>query len=492
MKQNLLLTLIILFVASCSKNLPDAELQPINPESRGENTIRATTVSTQTKTSITYGNTDLAAGEISYWSEGDAIAVIFLDENDLPVWTPVTYTINPGDGGKVTAGFTTNSSLPAEGTYKVKAIYPASICYDIKSISFIMQTQNGTNTNHIGRFDPMIAELPSVYVGSDGNANIDLTFRHFASMLRFRLKNDTGNAINVNSISIRSSSPANKFYSYVLFSPLHSDLLPDLLVSEAILNTNSTVAHGGAISDFYMMLPGNTVLDDNADLIISVGFGAEIQEFVIPASGTEFLKTPFAPGMRYYFNLTVIGANITEYIDAAGLKYELNTTAGTAKLIYGQTASGNVTIPATVSGCTLVSIGDYAFAGSAITGLTFETGSQLATIGGSVFLNCVDLIGDITLPAVTYIGLSAFEDSGITGINMTGTTPPILDINAFLGLGPLAIKVPQSAAADYSSVINNKQKGWSHTFSSSIDLTTAPATLPNLCSAVTVTISATL
>ena len=493
MKQNLLFTLIILFIASCSKNLPDAELQPVDPESRGGNTIRATTVSTQTKTSIAYGNNDFAAGEISLWSEGDAIAVIFLDENNFPAWTPVTYTIKPGDGGKATAEFTTNSSLPEEGIYKVRAIYPASICYDIKYISFIMQTQNGANTNHIGRFDPMIAELPSVSVDSDGKANIDLTFRHVTSMLRFRLKNETGSAINVNSIAIRSANPANKFHHYVLFSALYSGLLPDFLASETILTcTNSTVAHGSAISDFYMMLPGNTVLDDNADLIISVSFGAEVQEFVIPASSTEFLKTPFAPGMRYYFNLTVTGSNITEYTDGAGLKYELNTTAGTAKLIYGQDASGNVTIPAVVNGCTLLSIENYAFAGSSVTGLTFEAGSQLVTIGGHVFLDCADLTGDITIPAVTYIGQSAFYGTGITGINMTGTTPPILESNAFMGLGVLAIKVPQSAAADYSSVINDKQKGWRHTFSSSIDLAIAPATLPNLGDAAMVTISATL
>ena len=312
MKKILFFTLVILTIASCSENLPDAELQPVQPGTQSGNTIRATTANTQTKTTIAYGNEDLAAGEISRWSEGDAFAVIFLNENDEPVWTAVTYTIKPGDGGNSTAEFIANSSLPGEGTYKIRAVYPVIMCYDIPILNFIGQTQNGANANHIGGHDPMIAELPSVYVDSNGNAEIDLTFQHFASMLRFRLKNDIGNDTDVHLITVRSGNPLNRFYNQVRFDATSANLFQSYDDLQASLTCeNSTVAHGGAISDFYMALPGNIVVDDSADLIISVHFGeGEVQEFVIPASSTAFLRTPFAPGMRYYFNLTLTGGNI--------------------------------------------------------------------------------------------------------------------------------------------------------------------------------------
>ena len=95
MKKILFFTLVILTIASCSENLPDAELKPVQPGTQSGNTIRATAANTQTKTTIAYGNENLATGEVSRWSEGDVFAVFFLDENGRQVWN-TTYTIKPG------------------------------------------------------------------------------------------------------------------------------------------------------------------------------------------------------------------------------------------------------------------------------------------------------------------------------------------------------------------------------------------------------------
>ena len=410
MKRVLFFTLAFLAFASCNKDMLDTESQPITPGSQGRNTIRAT-IGDQTKTTVVYGNPNLTAGETSLWSEDDTLCVTFLDLDGVYL-KEVMYVIKPGDGGKATAEFTTDEELPAEGNYIVKAGYPG---YGYYIPSYTLQIQHGANANHIGKYDAMVAGPVSVHVDSDGNADINLAFQHCLPMLRFRLKNTTANSINITSIKIRSENPANQFYRFA--SADYTGVSSSQLVSEMGLTCeNTTVAAGGAtISDFYMMLAGNTVSDTNAGLIIAVHFGTgQVQEFVIPTC--DFLKTPFVGGMRYYFNLTVTGANITERV-VDGIKYELNTTAGTARLVDGTGASGNVTVPAAVDGCNVISIGHGAFSKASIEGLTFAPGSHLATIESHAFYGCTNLTGTITIPAsVTSIRGSAFNGAGITGI----------------------------------------------------------------------------
>ena len=536
MKRILFFALAVLAFASCNKDMLDTELQPESQESGI--TICATIAGDQTKTTVVYGNTNFTAGEISQWSEGDEFSVDFFDGSDWLVYAD--YMINPNDKGKTTAEFTkSDGNLPGEGTYTVRGFYPASA---YMGIDFTGQKQTGYNADHTGEYDVMTAGPQSVIVDSDGNAEINMTFRHLLPMLRFRLKNATGADINITAIKIRSENAANQFYRYASYDFMTGVVIPSSPLTEVGLTCESTIVinEDEDAADFYMMLAGNTVSDTDAGLIIAVHFGSgDIQEFVIPTR--EFLKVPFVGGMRYYFNLTVSGANITNYTDpATGIKYELKGT--TAELTDGTGASGHVTIPATVAGCNVTSIRTEAFAYSGITGLTFETGSQLATIGDwaffycsslvgnitipasvtsiggyafrdtditelnfetgsqlatigeSAFLYCSSLVGNITIPAsVTSIGGYAFAGAGITTINMDCTTPPTLGVSVFSGLAPLTINVPTSAAASYSSVINGMLNGWDHS-SGAIDLIDLsnglPVTLTGLGGATSVTITA--
>ena len=535
MKRILFFALAVLAFASCNKDMLDTELQPVQSESReGGITIRATIAGDQTKTTVVYGNTDFAAGEISQWSEGDAFSVDFFDGSD---WvTYADYMINPNDKGKTTAEFTkSDGNLPGEGTYTVRGFYPASA---YMGIDFTGQTQTGYNADHTGEYDVMTAGPQSIIVDSDGNAEINMTFRHVLPMLRFRLKNATGADINITAIKIRSENAANQFYRSARYDYENGVVILGSPLTEVGLTCESTIVvnEDEDAADFYMMLAGNTVSDTDAGLIIAVHFGSgDIQEFVIPAC--DFLKVPFVGGMRYYFNLTVSGANITNYTDpVTGIKYELKGT--TARLTDGTGASGPVVIPATVEGCNVTSIGTDAFWGSGITGLTFEADSQLADIGSGAFYFCSGLVGNITIPAsVTSIGTGAFADTGITGltfetgsqlagigdaafsncsylvgnitipasvtsiggyafvgagittINMDCTTPPTLGTSVFSGL-TLTINVPSSAATTYNSVVNGKLNGWDHS-SGTIDLSGGlPVSLLDLGGATSVTITA--
>ena len=75
-----------------------------------------------------------------------------------------------------------------------------------------------------------------------------------------------------------------------------------------------------------------------------------------------------------------------------------------------------IKIPATINGVNVEHIGDKAFAGQQLTGLSFEAPSSLKTIGSNAFFNNPSLKGDVIIPeGVTSIGNSAFE--GCSSIN---------------------------------------------------------------------------
>jgi hypothetical protein len=87
---------------------------------------------------------------------------------------------------------------------------------------------------------------------------------------------------------------------------------------------------------------------------------------------------------------------------------------------------GSYAIPASVT-----SIGDDAFAGTALTSVPIPNG--VTNIGDGAFLNCYNLT-DVTIPnSVTTIGSYAFESSGLTNVAFSGLT------NVTVGAGVTSI-----------------------------------------------------
>src|ERR1700679_451685 len=90
----------------------------------------------------------------------------------------------------------------------------------------------------------------------------------------------------------------------------------------------------------------------------------------------------------------------------AQFNYTINSRAVT---ITGYTGSGGaVTIPATINGHPVTSIGASAFLDSSLTSVTIP--NTITNIGDSAFYGCIDLPG-VTIPnSVTSIGQYAFEE----------------------------------------------------------------------------------
>ena len=89
-----------------------------------------------------------------------------------------------------------------------------------------------------------------------------------------------------------------------------------------------------------------------------------------------------------------------------GINYKLNSETMTASVTWGSYA-GDITIPSTVNGYSVTSIGDYAFTDcEALTSVTIP--NSVTSIGEWAFGNCIALTS-ITIPSsVTSIGWSAF------------------------------------------------------------------------------------
>ena len=454
MKKILFFVLTVLAFTSCNKDI--VEPQSLHSEQGRGITIRATIGNTPTKTTVEYGNQDYTGGEISKWVAGDMIHVYFYDGtfNEGDLYFEAESTGTTSTFRQVTDG---PPYVPVrDGTYSVVARYNEMAIY------FSQQTQSGVGADYIGPYDPMKATLDNVTI-TGGVADFSLSFSHDVTMLRFSLKNNTGSQINIEGITVSSSRSANGFYSSGRYSVTH-DFVPENIDVIATLMCNLDIANGN-ISDFYMMVPGNTVSDPTDDFLVRVFFSGGQQEFSLPRSDYPFLANPFDVGMRYYFKLAVTGSNI-ESATYNDVRYEFNTTTKKATVTGKTNMITSITIPEIVShnseDYAVVSIGNRAFANDNYLS-TISIPVSVTSIGKEAFAYCISLNTAIDIPAgVISIGEFAFMSTSIATINMACPTPPALGSSVFEQLTGLTINVPGSAATDYNTVINGKQRGWTH------------------------------
>ncbi len=127
--------------------------------------------------------------------------------------------------------------------------------------------------------------------------------------------------------------------------------------------------------------------------------------------------------------------------------YTYTVTDGKAEITKYTGSGGAVTIPSTLDGATVTSIGQSAFAGcSSLTSITIPQG--VTSIGWQAFASCSGLTSIIIPQGVTSIGISAFSGcSGLTGITIPQGVTSISN-TAFSGCSGLTnIIIPQGVAS---------------------------------------------
>ncbi len=149
----------------------------------------------------------------------------------------------------------------------------------------------------------------------------------------------------------------------------------------------------------------------------------------------------YAPGALYN------GKNITLYAKWAKIfNYNVIDSGSPAPSLDGQQRSPGLS-SAIITGLT-----DRGRQLSSVTIPESIDGYPVSSIGDNAFQGCSNLT-DVSIPqTVTEIGDNAFDGcSNLTGVTMQGTEPPALGSDVFSGCVLLTVSVPQSAASAYNS-----------------------------------------
>ena len=137
--------------------------------------------------------------------------------------------------------------------------------------------------------------------------------------------------------------------------------------------------------------------------------------------------------------VVILAASVQADVETVnGITWTYTVTDGKASIDSGfscepaisHSTSGAITIPSTLGGCPVTSVGDYAFYGcSSLTSVSIP--NSVTSIGGWAFDVCYSLTG-VTIPdSVTSIGDSAFENCwSLTSVTIPDGVTSIGD-NAF-------------------------------------------------------------
>jgi len=178
--------------------------------------------------------------------------------------------------------------------------------------------------------------------------------------------------------------------------------------------------------------------------------------FTIPASTKIFGYDPStAKTYATKYNRTFEVISKTTYIEP-DYTYTITSGEDEAQITKYTGAGGVVTIPGTLGGFPVTSIGAGAFAwNSDLTSITIPQG--VTNIGGEAFSNCTGLTS-ITIPqGLTSIGGWAFELTGLTSITIPESVTSIGNL-AFFGcpLTSITVDINNSAYTSVGGVLYNK------------------------------------
>ena len=168
-------------------------------------------------------------------------------------------------------------------------------------------------------------------------------------------------------------------------------------------------------------------------------------------TSTELLETWLGYPIEYATKDEVLGI-MTELVD--GMKWKYRVVNGEAEIYCGdwtsaipETTTGAITIPSSLGGYPVTSIGEYAF--ESCSGLTSVTiPDSVTSFGNSAFFSCGGLTS-VTMPnSVTSIGDYAFSwCSGLTSVTIPNSVTSIGDCAFYECSGLTSITIPNSVTS---------------------------------------------
>ena len=155
----------------------------------------------------------------------------------------------------------------------------------------------------------------------------------------------------------------------------------------------------------------------------------------IKYSGVDKMKHKIFKTLFVVVAVTMTFCAEADTMTVNGIKWNYSVENGKASLESGgcldptipKSTSGAITIPSTLGGYPVTSIGDGAFYGcSSLTSVTIP--DSVTSIGGSAFYDCSSL-KSVTIPdSVTSIGISAFYGcSSLTSVTIPNSVTSIED-----------------------------------------------------------------
>jgi len=193
--------------------------------------------------------------------------------------------------------------------------------------------------------------------------------------------------------------------------------------------------------------------------------GSSWQTFSDAASATTSATvTGLTNGTGYVFRIAAVSdfgtgdysANSSVVTPSSSLEFTCTTSNGQITITGYNGSAATVEIPATIDGLPVTSIGDTAFQGKSLTGVTIP--SSVKTIGYKAFDGCQGLTS-ITIPSsVTSLGAGAFNQCSLTTISIPASVTSIGD-NPFAGcilLTSIAVSPDNTAYTSRDGVLYTK------------------------------------
>jgi len=203
---------------------------------------------------------------------------------------------------------------------------------------------------------------------------------------------------------------------------------------------------------------GDGAFKDNSITDITIGPGVTVGADNALGTVTDSFLAAYhsnadkAGNYRCYFEI-VYGTPNWYYSDFIVNGMAFNTATQTINSYAG--SGGNLTIPANIDGTVVKTILDNSFRSKNITGLVFDSGSQLTTIKAGAF--CQNPIPAVTLPdTVKTVEGSAFQSCHISSLTLSSSLTTI-ELAAFMSNELSEITIPDSVTSiGQQAFVSNK------------------------------------
>jgi len=335
-KQYLLLSIAIIFFGSCSND--EGTTTPPGEENATPQLIATVDQSDVTTRSGVVEDNDYTAGEKFYWTNGDATTVFFVDgtmTNPMQ-YKSAEYSANVASGVKSNSCEfnVTRSGGIANGDYTAYGFFPSSTWKMDNDYSDFLeahiptyQQQSDATSTHLGPYMLMKAEK-NVTVNS--SSPISLSYKHLASVLRFDVWNNSGDAnLKLNQINVNLTSNKKVFGTAAKLDNIddpsltinsNANVLQLILEMTGAARNFSLKADKQQCQGYMAVLPTATdAFETGDDLYIQLSLTDGINNYTVTkhynvGGDLDFLENGIMQGKSYYFQIEVNSRNLNQVI----------------------------------------------------------------------------------------------------------------------------------------------------------------------------------